>query len=99
MQGGFYGWPDWFDGQPSTEPRFDPKEDPAGVAPLMAKLPSDVIHPLAMFQKGVSADGMAFSTNGAFAYQGDIFIALWGSLSYGTVQKELPGFNVVGCTR
>jgi glucose/arabinose dehydrogenase len=95
VPGGFYGWPDWFDGQPSTEPRFHPKEDPAGVPPLLAKLPSEVIHPLAMFPKGVSADGMAFSTKSGFGYVGDIFIGIWGPIGFGVVQKEIPGYNVM----
>jgi glucose/arabinose dehydrogenase len=94
VPGGFYGWPDWFDGQPSTEPRFHPKEDPAGVLPLMTAPPGPVIQPLLQMEKGISADGMAFSTNQAFGLTGDLFIANWGSLSYGVVQRELPGFNV-----
>lgn len=92
---GYYGFPDWFDGMPSTEPRFHPRQDPGGVPPLLAKLPSEVIQPIAVFQKGISADGLDFSTKPAFGFEGDLFVANWGSLSFGVVQKELPGFNVM----
>jgi hypothetical protein len=38
---------------------------------------------------------MAFSTKPDFGQVGDLFIAQWGSLSFGVAQRELPGFNVL----
>ena len=39
------------------------------------------------FQKGVSADGFAFSTSDAFGFKNDLFIALWGPL---VQELEIP---------
>jgi glucose/arabinose dehydrogenase len=92
--GAWYGWPDFLDEQPVTEPRFDP--DHQGVAPLlrspaMADASGAVMH----FEKGVSADGFSFSTSDAFGFKNDMFIALWGPLGFGSQNAVPPGFNVV----
>ena len=98
VPGGWYGWPDVLDGLPSIEARFSPSsEDRRGVEPaLWFPAQHEAIGAIAQFQKGVSADGLDFSTSDAFGWKGDAFVATWGSLGFGAQQPEgLPGFNVM----
>jgi plastocyanin len=96
--GGWYGFPDVFDEQPVTEPRFATSTDAIrGVAPLLLSPDrSDAIGAVDHFQKGTSADGFAFSTSDDFGWKNDIFIAEWGALGFGAQPPQgLPGFNVI----
>src|SRR5205823_1675210 len=64
--GAWYGWPDILDEQPTTEPRFAPRTDQSGqgvAMTLASPSRSDSLTALSHFQKGVSADGFAFSTS------------------------------------
>jgi glucose/arabinose dehydrogenase len=98
VPGAWYGWPDILDGLPPTEARYGPGgEDRRGVQPALW-FPSqhEAIGAIAQFQKGVSADGLDFSTTDAFGWKGDAFVATWGSLGFGAQQPVgLPGFNVM----
>jgi plastocyanin/glucose/arabinose dehydrogenase len=98
LPGGWYGWPDYLDEVPTTEPRFAPS-NPArtGVAQaLMSPTQQDALSALTHFQKGVSADGFAFSTADAFGWKGDLFIAEWGALGFGLQPPHgLPGYDVL----
>ena len=74
---------------PSSEARRG--VDPTLFFPGRAQSIGAITH----FQKGVSADGFAFSTSDAFGWKGDAFIALCGSLGFGAQPPEgLPGFDV-----
>jgi glucose/arabinose dehydrogenase/plastocyanin len=93
--GGWYGWPDYFDEQPVTEPRFKPTDGPAPTILLQSPAEGEAIGALMHFPKGVSADGLAFSTSDDFGWRNDVFIALWGPLGFGTQPASPAGFNVV----
>jgi glucose/arabinose dehydrogenase len=92
-EGAWYGWPDYLDEQPVTEPRFDP--DHQGIARLL-NVPSegDAQGAIMHFEKGVSADGFSFSTSDAFGFKNDLFIALWGPLGFGDQPTPTAGYNV-----
>lgn len=97
VSGGWYGWPDVLDEEPTTEPRFAPKDPTNAGVPLTLNSPTqqDALSALTHFQKGVSADGFAFSTSDAFGWNGDLFIAEWGALGFGLQPPHgLPGFDV-----
>jgi plastocyanin/glucose/arabinose dehydrogenase len=97
VPGGWYGWPDVLDEEPTTEPRFAPKDPTSAGVPLTLSSPTqqDALSALTHFQKGVSADGFAFSTSDAFGWNGDLFIAEWGALGFGLQPPHgLPGFDV-----
>ena len=96
--GAWYGWPDVLDEQPTTEPRFAVGADATrGVAPLLW-FPdrSEASGAITHYQKGVSADGFAFSTSDDFGWKNDVFITEWGALGFGAQPPQgLPGFNVI----
>jgi plastocyanin/glucose/arabinose dehydrogenase len=97
VPGAWYGWPDILDEQPTTEPRFAPADPKKAGVPLALGSPSqaDALGALTHLQKGVSADGFAFSTSDNFGWKGDLFIAEWGALGFGEQPPHgLPGFDV-----
>lgn len=98
VPGGWYGWPDVLDEEPTTEPRFAPKDPTNAGVPMTLQSPTqqDALSALTHFQKGVSADGFAFSTSDDFGWKGDLFIAEWGALGFGLQPPHgLPGYDVV----
>lgn len=93
-EGAWYGWPEFFDGEPVTAARFD---SPTKDAP--AFLWQD--HPplaeaLTTFDSHAAANGLAFSPGGAFGFDGDAFVAMFGSFLPATtgINIELSGFSV-----
>jgi plastocyanin/glucose/arabinose dehydrogenase len=97
VPGSWYGWPDILDEEPTTEPRFAPADPKNAGVPLALSQPTqpDALGALTHFQKGVSADGFAFSTSDTFGWKGDVFIAEWGALGFGEQPPHgLPGFDV-----
>jgi plastocyanin/glucose/arabinose dehydrogenase len=96
--GGWYGWPDVLDEQPTTEPRFSPTTATTRGVPQLLTSPNrgDALSAVTHFQKGVSADGFAFSTSDDFGWKNDAFVAEWGSLGFGVQPSQgLPGFDIV----
>jgi plastocyanin/glucose/arabinose dehydrogenase len=93
-QGGWYGWPDYLDEQPVTEPRFKPADGPAPTLLLQSPSQGDAISAVTHFPKGVSADGFAFSTSDSFGWRNDAFVALWGPLGFGAQPASTPGYNI-----
>jgi glucose/arabinose dehydrogenase len=76
-EGAWYGWPDFFAGEPVDADRFkDPlKPKPHSIwkdHPPLAK-------PFAVFETHAGANGVAFSPGGEFGFQGDAFVAMFGS--------------------
>jgi plastocyanin len=53
-----------------------------------------VISAITHFPKGVSADGIGFSTSDDFGWKNDAFVALWGPLGFGAQPAAPAGFNV-----
>jgi glucose/arabinose dehydrogenase len=86
-EGAWYGFPDYFDGRPVTDARFN--------APEKAKptfLWRD--HPqrsqaFVTFASHTGTNGLAFSPGGAFGFAGDAFIA-----AYGTFAPVTTGINI-----
>jgi plastocyanin/glucose/arabinose dehydrogenase len=98
QSGGWYGWPDVLDEQPTTEARFSPVTATNRGVPQLLTSPTraDALAAVSHFQKGVSADGFAFSTSDDFGWKNDAFVAEWGSLGFGSQPPEgLPGFDIV----
>lgn len=93
--GGFYGWPDHFGPFWSSRAVFGlpGTASEQGVPPLLQKHPA-VIQPIAQFSVGASADGFDFSRSGAFGFKGDLFIAEWGAIGFGTQDLIPSGYKV-----
>ena len=93
--GQWYGWPDFFAGEPINDSnRFGA---PGRAAPtlLLAKHPGVPPHPVAKFGVHSSADGFDFSRQQTFGYLGDAFVAEFGDMSPVVGKIEAPvGFRV-----
>lgn len=75
-EGAWYGWPDYFDGQPVTADRFIvPGEPQAGF--LWDSHPP-LSNAFLSFAPNEAASGFAFSPGGAFGFEGDAFVAMFG---------------------
>jgi glucose/arabinose dehydrogenase len=94
-QGAWYGWPEYFDGRPVTDSRFkDPtKEQPQ----FLWKNHPPLAKAFATFRSHSGANGLAFSPGGAFGFEGDAFVAAFGSfLPVTTGTNEDPaGFRII----
>ena len=90
----WYGWPDYFDGEPVTAGRFDP---PAKAEPTMlwAQHPP-LAHAFATFDSHAAICGLAFSPGDAFGFGGDAFVAAFGTFAPVTtgVNVRPEGFRV-----
>jgi glucose/arabinose dehydrogenase len=93
--GAWYGWPEFFDGQPVTADRFVAPGKPR--ARFLWKDHPPLRRPFATFQTHSGANGLAFSPGGAFGFDGDAFIAMFGAFVPMTTGVNLrpAGFNVV----
>lgn len=91
----WYGWPEFFDGKPVTDPRF---KEPTKPQPqfLWTEHPP-LATAFATFTPHAAANGMSFSPGGAFGFEGNAFVAEFGAfLPLTTGVNVAPaGFNVV----
>lgn len=94
QKGQWYGWPDFFDGQPVTSGRFDPPEKPG--AKFLWKRHPPLARAFATVPSHSAACGIKFSPGGAFGYAGDAFVALFGTFAPVTTGINLApnGFAV-----
>ena len=98
--GKWYGWPDYFAGQPvNNADRFTAPDAPTPRR-LLAKVPNKPPTPAATFAVHASADGLDFSRDKDFGFTGDAFVAEFGDLAptVGTVQHPV-GFRIVRVER
>lgn len=89
----WYGWPDFVAGR--LVGHFAPPGGPR-LEPVLAEFPNPPPQPAATFAVHSSADGMDFSRNPEFGYEGQVFVALFGDQAP-TVGKVLApvGIRVV----
>jgi glucose/arabinose dehydrogenase len=93
--GSWYGWPDYSGGIAVAQERFKPqgKGQPSAI---FARPPNAPPTPVARLSVHSSSNGFDFSTNPAFGYVGDAFIAQLGDMTPGTGKLWSPtGFRVV----
>ncbi|MEC9483714.1 MAG: hypothetical protein UMU75_10425 [Halomonas sp.] len=94
--GRWYGWPDFFAGRALHEDGwFSPPFKPSPKR-LLAKYPGKPPKPIALFGVHSSSNGLDFSRNSNFGYQGEAFVAQFGDMAP-TVGKVLEpvGYKVV----
>jgi len=76
-EGAWYGWPDYFEGKPATDPSL---KDPAKEQPqFLWKDHPPVARAYAYFRSHAGVNGLVFSPGGEFGFEGDAFIAEFGS--------------------
>lgn len=94
QEGAWYGWPDFFDGKPVTDNQFKtPGEPDPGF--LWADHPT-LSRAFLVFSSQAGANGFDFSPGGAFGFQGDLFVALFGpDLLTGAADGSSSGFRIV----
>ncbi|MEX2273844.1 MAG: PQQ-dependent sugar dehydrogenase [Vicinamibacterales bacterium] len=93
--GAWYGWPEFFDGEPVTASRFNAIDKPK---PTFLWKEHPVLTPaFATISSHAAASGLAFSPGGAFGYPGDVFIAQFGTFAPVTtgINVQPLGFRVV----
>jgi glucose/arabinose dehydrogenase len=89
--GAWYGWPDYWNGQPVAGLNTAGREQ---AQPLLAKLPAKPEKAFMAFDHHVAPTGFDFAPV-AFGHEGDAFVALWGSGFPATTQEpELYGFGI-----
>jgi glucose/arabinose dehydrogenase len=93
-QGAWYGWPDFFDGEPVTKGRFNAIEKPKPA--FLWKQHPPLARPFTTFDSHAGVCGIAFSPGGAFGFEGDAFVAMFGTFAPVTTGINLApvGFRV-----
>lgn len=96
-QGTWYGWPDYSGQDSLNKPNKEFKPPNKGVPePVLAEHPNEPPEPAAIFGVHSSSNGIDFSTNPSFGYEGKAFIAQFGDMAPGVGKVISPvGFKVV----
>jgi glucose/arabinose dehydrogenase len=94
-EGAWYGFPDYFAGKPVTDGRFNAPEKPK--PPTLWREHPKRSDAFVTFPSHTGTNGLAFSPGGAFGYQGDAFIAAYGTFAPVTsgVNLNPAGFGVL----
>lgn len=92
----WYGWPDYFSGEPLNE--GDRFKAPGHDAPqrLITQLPNDPPQAVTKFGVHSSSNGIDFSRSAGFGFVGDAFVAQFGDMAPGVGKVMYPvGYKVV----
>jgi len=78
--GQWYGWPDFASGIRLDDPQWG--EGGQGRAPVLAQFPDPhPPKPLVSFEPHAAANGVCFSADPQFGFEGDAFVALFGDIA------------------
>ncbi len=94
-QGAWYGWPDFFGGDPLASEHYAP---PGKEAPrfLLAEHPGTPPAPLAKLGVHSSTNGLDVSRSDNFGHVGELFIAQFGDMAPNVGKVEAPvGYRIV----
>jgi glucose/arabinose dehydrogenase len=93
--GEWYGWPDFAAGIRLDDPRWGRRG--RGREPVLAEHPNpSPPRPFATFEPHSGANGLAFSSDGAFGFEGDAFVCEIGDLMPNTTRQAKPaGYKIV----
>ncbi len=92
----WYGWPDFSAGKPLQNDEEFKVPGKEYVKPVLQKYPNTPPKPTAIFGVHSSANGLDFSRNNLFGYQGEAFVAEFGDMAPKSGKVESPvGFKVV----
>ena len=87
-QGAWYGWPDFYDGEPVTAARFNAPEKAKPT--FLWKQHPPLARAFTTFGSHAGVSGLTFSPGGEFGFTGDAFLA-----EYGTFAPVTTGVNVL----
>jgi glucose/arabinose dehydrogenase len=94
--GRWYGWPDFASGIRLDDPRWG--DGGQGREPVLAEFPEpQPPQPIVSFPPHAAANGLAISPGGAFGFNGQAFVALFGDLAPITTPRLATpvGFKIV----
>jgi glucose/arabinose dehydrogenase len=96
-EGAWYGWPDFASGIRLDDPYWGEPGRGRGRGPVIAEHPDpEPPKPFANFPQHSGPNGVDFSRDAAFGFEGDAFVALFGDLTPVTSRLTTPsGFKVV----
>lgn len=80
IQGGWYGWPDFYGGVQVGDPSLTPPSQ-TPLKPVLQNPPQLAAQPIAKFTDHAVANGFDFSTSEDFAPAGQAFVSLFGDLT------------------
>ncbi|HEX8598288.1 MAG TPA: PQQ-dependent sugar dehydrogenase [Chloroflexia bacterium] len=94
-QDAWYGWPEFFAGEPVTAEQFNAPGEPKPQFLWQDHPP--LTQPYAMFETHEATNGLAFSPGGDFGFEGHAFIAMFGTYAPVTtgINMQPVGFRVV----
>jgi glucose/arabinose dehydrogenase len=93
-EGAWYGWPDFASGIRLDDPHWGRRG--RGREPVLAEHPDpSPPKPFVSFEPHAAPNGLAFSSDAAFGFEGDAFVALFGDLNPNTTRQATPaGFRI-----
>lgn len=93
-QGAWYGWPEYFDGEPVTSERFNALEHPKPTFLWQNHPP--LSKAFTTFASHSGTCGLAFSPGGSFGFADDLFVAMFGTFTPLTtgINLQPAGFRV-----
>jgi glucose/arabinose dehydrogenase len=94
-EGAWYGWPEFYDGEPVTEGRF--KEPTKEQPQFLWQEHPPLTEAFTTFSTHEGVNGLDFSPGGDFGFEGDAFAAMFGTFAPVTtgVNIQPVGFRVV----
>ena len=94
-EGAWYGWPDFAAGVRLDDEHWGRRG--RGREPVLAEHPDpSPPTPVATFEPHVGANGLAFSGDARFGFEGEAFVALFGDLMPNTTRAATPrGYKIV----
>jgi glucose/arabinose dehydrogenase len=94
-QDAWYGWPEYYAGEPVTADRFNAPGEPK--PQFLWQNHPPLTQPYAMFETHEATNGLAFSKDGDFGFEGQAFIAMFGTYAPVTtgINMQPEGFRVV----
>ena len=96
QEGAWHGWPDFASGIRLDDPRWG--NGGQGREPVLAEFPDpNPPKPVTSFEPHVGANGMDFSRDPVFGFEGQAFVALFGDVAPVTAPRQTTpaGFKVV----
>jgi glucose/arabinose dehydrogenase len=93
-EGAWYGWPDFASGIRLDDPYWGRRG--RGRAPVLAEHPDPAPpRPFVTFEPHSAPNGIAFSRDASFGFEGDAFVCLFGDLNPNTTRQPTPvGYRV-----
>jgi glucose/arabinose dehydrogenase len=92
----WYGWPDFSAGKPISNDEEFKAPAKGAVKPILQIQPNKPPQPAAIFGVHSSSNGIDFSGNAGFGYQGEAFVAQFGDMAPKVGKVMAPvGFKVV----